>query len=71
MENVEYKVNLKDALDMLKVKNVSRKCHTCKKPFAIINAIMGQKVTCPECGASYIVKQEVKFSVIIDPVIPA
>lgn len=69
LENVQYKVNLKEAIDMLKVKNVTRKCKSCGKLVPVVNAIMGQKIYCPECGAAYIIKQEIKFNVIIDPVI--
>lgn len=68
LENAEYKINLKDAMNILKVQTCTRKCRNCGKPFALVNAIMGQRVTCPECGAAYTVKQEIKFSVIIDPV---
>jgi rRNA maturation endonuclease Nob1 len=68
LEPPQFKINLKDAMDILKVQNVNRKCINCGKYVPVINAVMGQHVTCPECGKGYTVKQEVKFIVVIDPV---
>jgi hypothetical protein len=70
LENVQCKVSLKDVLDMMIVKNVTRKCKNkkCGALVPLVNATMGQKVCCPECGKPYIIKKEIKFEIVIDPV---
>jgi len=61
-----FKLNIKEAMGLSKVQNVNRKCKSCNKPFALMGILPGQKVICPECGASYLVKYEISFKAVLE-----
>ena len=62
----EFKISPDDAETAYNVPNVTRKCKSCGKPFALINRVVGERVSCPECGAVYIIQKEIKFNVVIE-----
>lgn len=62
----EFKISTTDAENAYNVPNINRKCEECGKPFAIIGKKIGQMVRCPECGVEYVLKNEIKISVVIE-----
>lgn len=62
----EFKLNLKDAMQISRSRDVLRKCKNCNKPFLLTAKLGGISVECPECHTWHKVKYEIRFDIVLE-----